>query len=641
MIGPSKCRAIRKATERRYAPCVLCWLVLGPACTLLNTASPAPRKKLASDGGQHATIDAGPRSVNDAGHHADAAALPRPDAGSPSDGGTLRDAGDMDATMGPRDATPSDGAPNESAAEGDGTGPDTGPTADTGSTTPPGDSGPCGSPGAGSCSCDAGFAYDDAGDCVDIDECKSAARLCSPLAACTNEPGGFLCSCPRYYTDSLGNGSRCDDLHYRSAVAYGGAGFNLGYGAAVDSQDNVYVTGGFDHTLMFGKDSYSSLGSFDAYVVKLDTDLQPIWSKSFATTADDRITRVTTDLHRNVIMLGDTIGTMDFGGGAIGTDASEAGFVVKLDETGKYLWSKLLPVGPTYLDREGWPCAVATDADDNVYVGGRFAGAFDFGKGNVTVQGQVDMFIVKYSPDGMPLWTHTLMQGAIVETLGLAVDRQNDVIVTGLVGGSASFTQGPTDGYGDADAFLMKLDSGGNEIWSIRFGGSLADFGAGVAVGDRDEIVAMGGFNGTLTWGSDTRTGGSGQSVYVARVSATGDLLWLRSIDGQGAVDGYSIALSNDFVSIAGKFQEPIQVGTDTLVSSGLYDAYVARFAGDGTPLWGHAFGGNSYDEAKGHAANSSGNLFVTGWISGPAQLGDHRVVTIGQIGALLLEVAP
>ncbi len=48
---------------------------------------------------------------------------------------------------------------------------------------------------AGVCACNSGF-KDDAGECVDIDECLEAFDDCPASATCTNTPGSFACTCP-------------------------------------------------------------------------------------------------------------------------------------------------------------------------------------------------------------------------------------------------------------------------------------------------------------------------------------------------------------------------------------------------------------------------------------------------------------
>ncbi len=59
------------------------------------------------------------------------------------------------------------------------------------------------------CSCDSGFVDDGSGNCVDVDECATAADNCDTNATCTNEVGGFDCTCN---TGWMGSGTTCSDI---------------------------------------------------------------------------------------------------------------------------------------------------------------------------------------------------------------------------------------------------------------------------------------------------------------------------------------------------------------------------------------------------------------------------------------------
>ena len=65
-----------------------------------------------------------------------------------------------------------------------------------------------------SCECPAGYAEDDEGTCVDINECETNAHTCGANAACVNTAGSHACSCNAGYApvgDSLQN-LQCADI---------------------------------------------------------------------------------------------------------------------------------------------------------------------------------------------------------------------------------------------------------------------------------------------------------------------------------------------------------------------------------------------------------------------------------------------
>ena len=73
-----------------------------------------------------------------------------------------------------------------------------------------------------SCDCPAGYAEDDEGTCVDINECETNAHTCGANAACVNTAGSHACSCNAGYApvgDSLQN-LQCADIDECAAGAH-------------------------------------------------------------------------------------------------------------------------------------------------------------------------------------------------------------------------------------------------------------------------------------------------------------------------------------------------------------------------------------------------------------------------------------
>ena len=57
--------------------------------------------------------------------------------------------------------------------------------------------------------CASGYGADDAGTCLDINECTSGSATCDPHALCLNTPGSYTCTCAPGYA---GNGRSCTGI---------------------------------------------------------------------------------------------------------------------------------------------------------------------------------------------------------------------------------------------------------------------------------------------------------------------------------------------------------------------------------------------------------------------------------------------
>jgi len=182
---------------------------------------------------------------------------------------------------------------------------------------------------------------------------------------------------------------------------------DLGWGVAVDSSGNVYVSG---ETGSFGA------GGVDVFLLKYGPDGTLLWQKTWGGTKDDWGWGVAVDSSGNVYVSGET---HSFGAG--GGDA----FLLKYDSNGTILWQKIW--GSI---EDDFSLGVAVDASGNAYVIG---GTTSFGAG------LSDVLLLKYDPNGRLLWKRTWGGEEYDKVFGVAVDPSGNAYVTG---GTESFGAG-------------------------------------------------------------------------------------------------------------------------------------------------------------------------------------------------------
>jgi hypothetical protein len=105
--------------------------------------------------------------------------------------------------------------------------------------------------------------------------------------------------------------------------------------------------------------------------------------------------------------------------------------------------------------------------------------------------------------------------------------------------------------------------------------------------------------------------------AFVMKTNSNGKLIWAKQLGGKRNDVAYSVSLTpQNEVVVAGHFNDTMyfnQNPTNYVVSSGDFDAYVAKLTSDGNLIWMKRFGGKGADQAHCVKVNSTGYIYVTG----------------------------
>ena len=171
--------------------------------------------------------------------------------------------------------------------------------------------------------------------------------------------------------------------------------------------------------------------------------------------------------------------------------------------------------------------------------------------------------------------------------------------------------------------------------WARQFGTEGFDLASAVALDQEGNLYVVGYSSGALP----TQSQLGFRDVYVLKYDHDGNLLWTRQMGSPAHDSGTGVAVDGSgglYVvgSTYGNFPEKENLGGR--------DAFLLRYAGDGVPIWTIQFGTDTEDFATGAVADSAGNVYVVGNVSGtlPGQthfgLGDAFVRKYNDGGNLL-----
>ncbi|MDP8208528.1 MAG: T9SS type A sorting domain-containing protein [Candidatus Electryonea clarkiae] len=151
------------------------------------------------------------------------------------------------------------------------------------------------------------------------------------------------------------------------------------------------------------------------------------------------------------------------------------------------------------------------------------------GNTQTNYSGEDDAFLIKTDSTGHEVWTQTF-GSRYYDDFFYSVNQTNDggYIITG-----------GTESSGDdwVDVWLIKTDSRGNEEWSRTFGGNDYEIGHSVQQTDDGGYIITG-----ETWSS-----GAGRSdLWVVKTDSIGNEEWTQTFGGTHNEQGFSVQQTND-----------------------------------------------------------------------------------------------
>lgn len=245
----------------------------------------------------------------------------------------------------------------------------------------------------------------------------------------------------------------------------------------------------------------------------------------------------------------------------------------------------------------------------------------------VAVEDKADIIFAKYDADGNYMWSQQFGDSSNQYASKIIVDGNGDVIIVLRAFGTVQFPgQEPLDGSGEYDIVVAKFDNDGTFVWSRLFDGPMGERSQRVAVDSENNVLLTGVFRDTVTFGKGDLTAEGVTDVFVVKLDGDGGAgIWDKHIVGTGSDDyGWGIATdAANNVYVTGYFNDKITLNGIEHTTAGNRDIFVAKFLADGTDDWGATFGGPNDDVPFDLAFDTSRNqVVITGYLSGSVNFG-------------------
>lgn len=397
----------------------------------------------------------------------------------------------------------------------------------------------------------------------------------------------------------------------------GGTAQELPGGVAVDSSNNVYMGGTtFSSNLPVTSGAWRSslVGGQDSFCIKMNSSGSTLGYCTYVGGGSGEIaTGVAVDSSGNAFMAGYT-SSSDFpvSSGAAATSmsgsGSYSGYVVKLNSTGS------ARTYATYVNN-GYCWCLAIDSSGSAYVGTQLTQIIIY---KLNASGTSFSYSTTY---GVTNATQERPTGIAVDSGGnayVAGYTEETTFPTTTGAYDTSYSGGVRDG------FLFKLNSSGGVAWSTFLGGNAEDTAQAVAL-DSSGNPWVTGYTKSAnfpTVNPYASQGAGDADAFVTKVDPGGASLAYSTYLGGGGTDyGFAIAVRGAYVYVAGmttSIDFPTSSPYQSQHGGAYWDEFLSVIRCDGALESSTFLGGSGYDqvENQGVAADSSGDAYVYGHTS-------------------------
>ena len=340
--------------------------------------------------------------------------------------------------------------------------------------------------------------------------------------------------------------------------------------------------------------------------------------------------------------------TINFGGGDITSNGGKDIFVLSLNKDGEYRWA--YTAGGAQ-DDEGASITMF-DNFGNIYVTGYFKRTVDFGSGDITSNGNQDIFLLRLNESaGNYTFSWVKTYGGSRDDRGYGVHTKGGgPIVTGVFRSSnLDFGGGPVGvGDTDTDIFVLSLDMFGvyNSSMTISSDESCDESSRDIYVGplynSAHHITGFHTSNCTIDFGGsigELSSFGGGQDILMVRIGNNNlPPGCVYAAGGSGNDRGLSVTVdSNENIYVTGIFRNtatfnrhPLGQTAVTATSQGGSDMFVVKLNSSCELQWVYTAGGSENEFGYGIDVDRFDNVYVTGVFKSTVDFGGGNVTASG-----------
>jgi hypothetical protein len=340
---------------------------------------------------------------------------------------------------------------------------------------------------------------------------------------------------------------------------------------------------------------------YDGFALVFDSERNLLWSHFFGGAGGQNITGVDFAPGGDVLVQGSD-------------DTTGSGFVTRLDQQGKTVWSY------SFGKLDTIPGQIGVDNDGNITVVGGCNDEFDY-RGLAWEFVGYRSYAMHLDAEGALLWFRTSLPNnwRFVAAAGLVVDDEDNLVVLGR----GTTADGAPAGY------VEKISSIGASVFLDELVASKYMDAGAVAVDRKMQIVVGGVFRGDLRLGdlSSASLGQVTNDLWLAKLGRDGAAQWLNKLAGR-----------NDGLSKVGAIATD-PPGNIVMGSCDSDQVVVSKSRDDGHAVWTTSFATSAPSDVR-LASDNTGNMWLAANFTKSFDYGGDVVKAQGNSAIMLLELS-
>lgn len=382
---------------------------------------------------------------------------------------------------------------------------------------------------------------------------------------------------------------------------------------AIPTADYGFILAGSSLSNKSGNKSDNNKGDLDYWVWKMNENGDLDWQKSFGGLGSDLLQSIALTNDGGFILAGVSSSnkSLDKKEDSRGEDDF---WVIKLNAKGSEEWQVTLGGNAQEKLHSIKP------ARDGGYILGGSSSSDKSSDKSEKGFGNLDYWVIKLDNKGKVEWQKSFGGKYADELRSLDTTLDGGYILGGYSNSPASGNK-TSDGLGEGDYWVLKLDDKGEIQWQKIIGGK-GDDQLNVILQTYDKGYILGGNSNSETGEYKTRTNGEGTDFWVVKLDETGVILWQETYN-YGKFDILTSLVENDDHSLLiGGYAKGEITGNGKLgigkvkAKKGTDDFIALKISEKGEQLWSESVGSDGEDILKKVVETRDGGYLLAGTAS-------------------------